>query len=876
MTAGRSWSAAFTLTVAMAALAILPASSEAQRLPGGVTPLHYDLRFEPDLAKATFTGRAQIQVRLAEPSATVVLNALDLKVSAARIVQAGREQEGAVEADAERQQLTLRPAQPLAAGEARLDLAFAGTLNEQLAGFYLGHSGDRRYAATQFEATDARRAFPCFDEPALKATFAVTLVVDTRDVALSNGRAVSDTPGPASGKHTVTFETTKRMSTYLVAMVVGDVGCLEDTASGVPVRICGLGGAQARGRFAMDATKAFLAYFNDYFGVPYAFGTLDQIGIPDFSAGAMENTGLILYRETEFFIDERTATPDDKRNVANIIAHEVAHQWFGDLVTMPWWDEVWLNEGFATWAASKAVERWQPGWDTALSSAQEAVTGIQVDSVPSSRPIRAEKADTPGEIAQLFDGIAYVKAAAVLRMLEQFVGETAFQQGVRAYLTKHAYGNATAADLWAAIAGASGKPVDRVVAGFVDQPGVPLVSMRARCVGGTQTVTLQQQRFFKDAARLAAGSPERWAVPVCLRSDTGGTACQLLTEPTQDVRLAVCGAWTLGNAAGFGYYVTSYPDGGQAALAKAGRQLTEPEWLRFLSDQFALVQAGRQTVPEYLALLDGVGAEHRFAVLETAWGPLGYLGAEIVPPAARPAYAQWVRSLLRGPGDRLGRDARPSDTDDDTRLRALMLRRLAYAGDAGVLASLRRLADRYLADPASVDPSLGELALDMSARSGDAAFHTRLLAALKKADAPDVRERLELALARFTKPALLDRTLRRALTADVRAQDLLGVLFTALSEPASRPQVWTFLKTHFAALRAKLGSPGDTALANVVGAFCDPGLRDDARAFFAAHPIDGVELTLAQGFESAGACMVLRDRERDGLARWLASRPAAR
>jgi aminopeptidase N len=876
MTTNRFWRSAFILTVATSAMLALATRGDAQRLPGNVAPLHYDLRFEPDLANATFTGRAQIQVRLAEPAATVVLNALDLKVSAARIVQAGREQEAAVEADGERQQLTLRPGQPLAAGEARLDLTFAGTLNEQLAGFYLGRHGDRRYAATQFEATDARRAFPCFDEPALKATFAVTLVVDTRDAAISNGRVVSDTPGPTSGRHTVTFETTKRMSTYLVAMVVGDVGCLEDTAGGVPLRVCGLGGAQARGRFAMEATKAFLAYFTDYFGMPYAFGKLDQIGVPDFSAGAMENTGAIVYRETELFIDERTATPDDKRNVANTIAHEIAHQWFGDLVTMPWWDEVWLNEGFATWAASKAVERWQPGWDTALSSIQEAVLAIQVDSVPSSRPIRAEKADTPAEITQLFDGIAYAKAAAVLRMLEQFVGEAPFQQGVRDYLTKHAYGNATAADLWAALAGASGQPVERVVAGFIDQPGAPLVSMRTRCVDGTQTVTLQQQRFFKDPARLAAGSPERWAVPVCLRSGTGAPACQLLTEPTQDVRLPACGAWTLGNAAGYGYYVTSYPDGGLAALAKAGSQLAEPEWLRFLSDQFVLVQAGRQTVPEYFALLESVGSEHRFSVLETAWGPLGYLGAEIVPPSARPAYARWIRGLLRGAGDRLGREARPGDSDDDRRLRALMLRRLAYAGDAGVLASLRALADRYLADPASVDPSLGELALDMSARGGDAAFHDRLRAALKTADAPDVRERLELALARFTTPALLDRTLRRALTADVRAQDLLGIVFTALGERATRPQVWTFLKSHFAALRAKLGSPGDTALANVVGAFCDPMLRDDARAFFAAHPIDGVELTLAQGFENAAACIVLRDRERDGLTRWLAARPAAR
>ena len=872
MTLSRVLRAALALASTCVLAVAGPAS--AQRLPGGVTPVHYDLQFEPDLANATFMGRARIQVTMAQPTSTVVLHAHQLTISGATVAQAGGQQTATVALDAETQQATLRTPQPLAAGEAAIELAFAGTLNDQLAGFYLGRQGDRRYAATQFEATDARRAFPCFDEPALKATFTVTLVVDARDAAMSNTPVVSDTPGPA-GKHTIRFETTKRMSTYLVAMVVGDIGCLEDTAAGVPLRICGLGGLHTRGRFAMDATKAFLTYFTDYYGVAYPFGKLDQIGIPDFAAGAMENAGAILYRETLFLIDERTASPDDKREVASIIAHEIAHQWFGNLVTMRWWDEIWLNEGFATWAASKAVARWQPTWDVALSDALEGFYATFSDNVPSSRPIRAAASSTPVEIAQLFDSIAYLKAATVLRMLEQFLGEAAFQQGVRAYLARHAYGNATAADLWTALSAASQQPVERVMSSFVDVPGVPLVTVEARCEQGERVVTLRQRRFVNDAARMAAASPERWTIPVCLRSADGATRCELLAEPTQTVRMTGCSKWTLGNA-GRGYYVTAYARDGAAALAAAGKAVSEAEWLRFSVDQFALVQAALQPAADYLQQMEAMGPDHPFEVLQVSWGGLGFMGEQVVPPASKPVYDAWVRRLVRTTSERLGREPTPADTDDDRRLRALVLQRLAYAGDEATRTHLRALADRYLANPASVDAALAPLALNVSARNGDAAFYDRVAAALAKAEAPEVRERLQIALARFRTPALLERTLKRSLTSDVRAQDLLGIVHSALYEPQSRPLFWAFFKAEFPALRAKLGSPGDAALVAVAGYLCDRGLRDDARAFFASNPIAGAEGPLAQSFEQADSCIALREREGSGLAQWLAARPRPR
>jgi aminopeptidase N len=847
----------------------------AQRLPAGATPVHYDLRLEPDLQAATFAGRVAIDVLVAVPTSTFVLNAHELTIRTAAVEQAGVGQPASVQLDAGRQQLTLRTARPIAAGPARLQLAFDGTLNEQLAGFYLGRSGDRRYAATHFEPTHARRAFPCFDEPAMKATFDVALVLDSRDRAISNGRIVSDVPGPAPGTHTIRFETTKRMSTYLVAVVVGDIGCLEDAASGVALRVCGLGGRHERGRFAMEATKAFLTYFTDYYGIGYPFDKLDQIGIADFAAGGMENSGAILYRDALLLLDERTASLQDRRAVANLIAHEIAHQWFGNLVTMRWWDDLWLKEGVATWAAGKATAHWKPEWETALTDAIETSYAIRADSVASTRPVKATESETPAEIGALFNVITYMKAAAVLRMLEQFVGEAAFRQGIRTYLTAHAYGNASASDLWGALAGASTQPVERVMTGYIEQPGTPLLSVSARCDEGSRVVTLRQQRFFIDASSREAGSGERWVIPVCFKAGSGATACELLTEPIQTVRLAGCEPWTLANASGRGYYVTSYADGALGPLAKAGR-LTEPEWLRLMHDQIALVVAGRQPARVYLELAESLGHDHRADVLERGWGPLAFIGTQMTEAAERPIFDAWMRRLLRPSIERVGREPRPADSDDDRQLRAVVLRHLAAAGDAGTVTYLQDVADRYLADPAAVDPALAGLALETSARHGDAAFYDRVRKGLAGADAGSVRQRLEQALAHFTTPALLERTLQRSLTPELRTQDLPAVLYAALYEPSSRPQVWAFVKTHFAELRARLGSPGDTALASVVGAFCQRDLREDARAFFAANPIPGADAIVAQELESTAACIALREREAAGVANWLTARASVR
>ena len=842
----------------------------AQRLPDTVVPTHYTLTFTPDLATATFTGEAEIIVRVTQPTSTIVLNALELTIHESTVAQGATSAAANVTYDKEAQQVTLQLQRPLADGEARIRTRFAGTLNDTLVGLYLSQTSKRRYAVTQFEATDARRAFPCFDEPAFKATFDITIVADEGDVAISNGRVLRDVPGPGEGKHTVTFATTKRMSTYLVALLVGDFECLEGEAAGVPLRVCATPGHKASLPYAMEATKAILTFFDGYYSIKYPFEKLDQIAVPDFMAGAMENTGAIIYRETELLLDEATATPEGRRRIADVIAHEIAHQWFGNIVTMAWWNDIWLNEGFATWITAKPVAAWKPEWNMPLRAVQDTARALSEDAVASTRPIRAPEARTPEEIQQLFDGITYGKTAAVLRMIEQYLGEEAFRTAVNGYLERHAYANATAEDFWNALKGASGKPVDAVMRSFVTQPGAPLLTVAATCTAGRQQVTVTQGRFFSDPARMRAGSAERWQVPVCFRAAGGEPRCELLSERQQVFSLDACGPWLVANADGRGYYRTEYAPELAGRLASALPQLSPAERLVFLSDQLALVSAERETFAGYLRMLPALGVESAVPVAQVAFRPLRGIADELIAEADRAAFGAWAAGIVRPQLDAVGREPRPAESEDVRTLRALALGLMAsVARDQPTISYLTELAARFIAEPASVDSSLVNAALDAAVWNGDAALYERILAALERATDPLVHEKLEGALARFRQPALLERTLERALTPAVRSQDLMTVLYNALAAPETRPLVWAFVKKHFDTIQGRLGSLASTAIVGLPNAFCDAGLREDARRFFGEHPVPGAETTLAQSLERADTCIRMRTREAPILSGWL-------
>ncbi|MGB8769290.1 MAG: M1 family metallopeptidase, partial [Candidatus Korobacteraceae bacterium] len=466
-----------TLLVFAAGLLVC-CSAVAQRLPGGASPNHYSLVININFPTNSYDGDETIDLTLTKPSNTITLNALEIDFHQVTVAAGGQTQTAKVSADAKNEMATFTVDKQLPAGPATVHIQYTGHLNDKLRGFYLSTYKGKKYEVSQMESTDARVAFPCFDEPDYKATFDISAIVDKGDTAISNGEIVSDTPGPGD-KHTIKFSTSPKMSSYLVALTVGDWKCEHDEVDGVKLGVCTVPGKENLTHFPLEAVKAILHYYDNYYAIKYPLPKLDNIAVPDFQAGAMENWGAIIYRENDLLIDDKVASVGAKQEVAEVIAHEMAHQWFGDLVTMRWWDDIWLNEGFATWMTPHPLEQWKPEWLLSQGVVEGTDRALAVDSVKNTRPIHQE-AETRAEIEQLFDEIAYGKSAAVLHMLESYLGHDTFRAGVNLYLKEHAYGNATDADFWNAMARSSKKPIDKIMPTFVTQPGAPYVGVEAK------------------------------------------------------------------------------------------------------------------------------------------------------------------------------------------------------------------------------------------------------------------------------------------------------------------------------------------------------------------------------------------------------------
>jgi aminopeptidase N len=857
---------------ALTAFLLVAVPAVAQRLPTVITPDHYDLAFVVDLTHERFEGTETIRVQVAEPTPRVVLNAVDLQFRDVTIGAGAAAQHALVTLDEAHQTATLTVPKPLTRGPAEIHIRYSGVLNDQLRGFYISKTKTQKYAVTQFESTDARRAFPCFDEPAFKATFAVTLTIDRGDIAISNGRQLSDVPGPAITQHTVKFATSPKMSSYLVAMAVGGFRCLDGAADGIPIRICATPEKRDLGRIALESAQQILQFYDSYYAIKYPFVKLDVVAVPDFAAGAMENTAAIFYRETDLLADSKSASVATRKNIASILAHEMAHQWFGDLVTMAWWDDIWLNEGFATWMANKPLASAHPEWNVPVDEAQENLTALALDSLKSTRPIHAD-VGTPAEIDEAFDAIAYQKGAAVLRMIESYVGEDTFRKGVNAYLQAHAYGNATSEDFSKSIASISGKPVERILPTFVNQPGVPLLDVSLACAGGQTTVTLTQQRFLVDATRNEGG---RWQIPVCVKAAGQPSICDVITEETRALKLAgACTPWVFANAGAHGYYRTAYPPDMLRAIAPhVETDLSASERLVLLDDEWALVRAGRHSAGDYLTLAAGYGREHVSGVLEEIAHRLGVIDEDLTTDATRPGFEAFTRSLLRPLFDEVGFTAVAGDNDDRRSLRAVLIGALGtISQDPDVISKARAALDRSLSGGTPLEPTVAGAIVKTAATHGDATLFDELGTAADRAASPEDQYRYLFALGDFRDPVLIEKGLQRSLSPQLRSQDTAIYLAQFLVNPAARSRAWAFVTAHWTALEAKVTiSGGDATLIRALGAFCDARSRDEVASFFAAHPLPGAARTLTQTIEQINNCIALRDKQTPAVASWLAAR----
>jgi len=846
-----------------------PTEDKGYRLPIHIRPVGYDAEIRVQPAERKFAGKIRIAIRLTAAADEIVLHAAELDLEPAVLSAAGRErtpvEQRLVEAS---ETLVLRFAEPVPVGEVFLALSWRGTVSAGLRGMYLAGPG---LAATQFEAADARRVFPCFDEPAFKAPWALAIEAPRGATVLSNARPIAEEERASTRR--VRFAATPPLPTYLVALVVGGVEALPAVSSrGIPVRTFATPEKIALTGFAQGVAVEVLPRLEDYFAVPYAFGKLDQVGLPEFEAGAMENAGLITYREVALLLDPATASLAQKKRVAEVVTHELAHQWFGNWVTMAWWDDLWLNEAFATWMAYKIVDAWNPAWRVWLEFDQGKAGAMQLDALRSTHPVRAEVSSV-AEAGEAFDLITYEKGGAVLRMIEGYLGEERFREGIRLYMQRHAMANTVADDLWGALAEASREPVVELANAWIRKAGFPLVTL-ARA---GRTVRLEQRRFFSDPADAAGAGEDSWPVPMVLKVGSGGSVREqrlLLRARTAEVELDEEPDFVCANAGATGFYRVAPDPAALRALLGHLAMLSPAERIQLLSDEWALVRAGSREIGAFLDLCRGFQGESDHAVLDELVSRLSAVDHRLVAEEDRPALQRVVSGLFAPQLEVTGWEAAPAEADVVRLRRAAAVRALGLlARDPGVIDQATVRLDRWLSgDRAALEPNLHDAAVTMTARAGGRARFDSFLDLFRKETDPAFRRRYLLALACFEDPALAAEGIEFLYAQQaVPLQDTAFYVGALLVNRVARDPAWERLRAAWETLHGRIrGAPMLTRrVVESLGTLVARHHLEEAEAFLAAHPLLEARQAIAQTLERLRQEVTLRERTMPALSRWL-------
>ncbi|RMH43415.1 MAG: M1 family peptidase [Deltaproteobacteria bacterium] len=864
-----------------AAPATAPAPSEtpkppAFRLPDTAAPVSYTVELTLDPAKSTFDGEVTIEVDLRDAATALWLNGRDLDVRDVAVTAGDRAVSASVIDEHDDDVIGLQFGEPVGPGRATVRIAYTGKVSDtDLSGVFRQKEVDDWYLYTQFEAIDARRAFPCFDEPHHKTPWQITIRAPKGQEAFANTPEVDRADDGDWVVHR--FAPSKPLPSYLVAFAVGPFDIVDAGKAGrneTPVRILVPKGRSADARFAVEATGPILTALEDYFDIPYPYEKLDQIAVPNFF-GAMENPGLITYAQSALLRAPNEETPEFYRRYAGIAAHEMAHQWFGDLVTMKWWDDLWLNESFATWMAAKIVAQWKPEWSTGVYVVQQRERAMAADALPTAKPIR-QPVTTRADVFGGNSAIIYAKGSAVLNTFETWIGQDAFRDGIRAYIRDHAWGNATADDLFAAIAAQSSSDLAAAFRTFVDQPGYPLVTAELSCDAGAQpALRLSQRRYVPEGADAPAIT---WQVPVCAVYE-GGRDCTLMTEATATLPLSrarSCPTWVLANDDAAGYYRVAYTGDLLRAnlLGPGARKLSLNERMMLIGDAAALVDAGALAPADVLALLPKVlRKDDNPHIVRSTVRIVQSIDTHLVPDQLRANYARFVRKLYGKRAARLGFTPRKSEDDDTRMLRPTLLSLVAVQGqDARLVRRARSLADAWLAGRATIAPDLVGTVLTIAARGGDRAFYDRLLDEAKATKDRTRRGHLLAAMAAFTDPDLVRRNLDLMLGDTFDLREAAVFLQAPLANPATREYAYQFVKDHYDEVMKKLPAFYARFVVYIAGAFCDDAHRDDARAFFEPRvaTIMGGKTALDQVTEQVHICSVQRAAQQPAIAKFLA------
>ncbi|GAC1695747.1 MAG: M1 family metallopeptidase [Candidatus Limnocylindrales bacterium] len=818
------------------------------RLSKDVRPDRYALRFDLDLDTWSFRGTGTIALRLARPARSITLHSVELAIATGDGI-------AAVAYDDEAETATLTLDAELPAGEHTLSLRWTGTILEKLRGLYRSTRPGERYAATQFAAADARRAFPCFDEPEFKARFALTLLHDASLAAIAN-MPVSRTSSPAAGRTLTEFAETPPISSYLLAFTVGpyDATPPVKSATGIECRVWVPRGTAGQAIYARDSHARAVEYLEAYTGIPYPFGKVDGIGVPDFEAGAMENPGAITYRTTYLAVDAEIASIAAFKATFGVVAHELTHMWWGDLVTMAWWNDIWLNESFASFVGDKCTAALNPDWGFEREIVAQNAPAFALDSLAATHPISME-AKNVDEANERFDAVTYNKGQGVLRMLESYLGDEVFRSGVRIYLDRHKWSNAKAADFWTALDQASGRDVSALANAWITEPGHPVVQCTVSEDAAGLTIDLRQDRFFADPG--AAPTGQLWPVPMVFRYGTaaGMREVRYLLEGREGTVKLPDAVWYYPNGAGAGFYRTAFDDRSVALLAAGIGSLSPEERLALLDNQWALARGDRATLGQVLALADAYRGETDLEVLRLLAEIVAWVGHHVTTPSTSAPFRARVERIFRSELERLGWAPRDSDTPDERESRPIVILALGRtAAAADVRAEARRLIGRHLDGADHLGPDIASAVAAVAAAGGDNELYDRYVERMQAVAKTDAQEeaRFRAALTDFEDPALAARTTASIFSPLIRDQDRGLLLLRLLGTRHGRVPGWEGVKAAWETHVVKMDPLLKQRVVAAVSLLSPRDLATEAAAFLRAHASADTQATAAQATERLG------------------------
>ncbi len=812
-----------------------------------VIPLHYELNFEPNLKTFTFNGTETIYVQCSKPTKTIILDAAELKITECYVTSKNNHFKTKTKLDEKKEKLQINLPDRIK-GKAKIQITFSGILNDKLLGFYRSqykYKGKTKYlATTQFEAADARRAFPCWDEPEAKATFSISILADKNFLAISNMPVTSKKK--FGTKTLFKFAKTPVMSTYLIYLGVGEFEFLKSKIGKIHVSVVTTKGNKSKGKYALQLGKKLLRAYENYFGIKYPLPKLDLIAVPDFAAGAMENWGAITFRETILLYDPNTSSTRTKQYIAEVISHEIAHMWFGNLTTMKWWNDLWLNESFATFMATKFVDKFYPDWDMWDQFIEDSMNvAMALDSLKSSHPIDV-KVKSPSEIREIFDAISYDKGGCVLRMLENYVSEKNFRNGLKQYLTKHKYKNATGQDLWNSIGRVSKLPVNAMVNTWLKQVGFPIVQVEKQ----NSKLFLKQKRYL--LAPTKSTQKGLWHIPLSIESKNQSVK-KLMKTKTDKIMLKKNDQSFVVNSNRNGFYRVKYD---QSTLLDLRRLIDEKlishldRWA-IQNDLYSFCISGDESIQNYLDFSDAYLDEDNYLVSLNVASNLYSLFLRTFDEEFSEEIADYAKNFFEHILHRLGWDAKKDEKPTDALLRAFAISALGKLDSEEITEEAERRFKKFLKKPDSLNPDLQDPVFSIIAWNGDSKTHKKLTSLFKVAKTQEEKLRFLGALSSFQDESLLLKSLNFSLTPFIRSQNMQLPIMKVASNPYGKRILWPWLKKHWKTLNNKVGygNPLFNRIVASIAQVADITMEKEIRQFFKKNPTPGTKRTQEQTLE---------------------------